>query len=96
MNEIDLPRLEVVQLLPDYFDYTRGDPVPDDLVGSVIVNIGTIPVNGAVEGGGLVVDYRPHGSQEIRRIVLAFNDCGMWVSYTRRLTLPSDPGASPE
>jgi hypothetical protein len=52
--------------------------VPDDLLGATIVNVGTFRDRSLVEGGGLVIDYRPTGG-ETQRLVLAFDETAMWV-----------------
>jgi hypothetical protein len=70
---------EILPNLPDRFHPDRGDEFPEDLLGSTIVRIGTIAEQGLVEGGGLVIDYRPAGSEAAKRLVLAFNDLGMWI-----------------
>lgn len=68
---------------PDYFDSVRGESIPADLIGATIVDIGTPEDRtDAAEGGGLVIDYRPARSSEVKRVLLAFNDCGMWQEST--------------
>jgi hypothetical protein len=32
-----------------------------------------------IEGGGLVIGFIPAGATAPRRVVLAFNECRMWV-----------------
>jgi hypothetical protein len=58
------------------------------MLDSTLVRFGTIPSQrtergGRIEGGGLVLEYRPHGSRETKRIVFAFNDEGMWVESVK-------------
>jgi hypothetical protein len=87
---VDLAKVEVVPVLPDCLDTGRGEELPDDFEGAVIVRFGTIPEPRALEGGGLVIDYRKADSDEVRRVVFAFNDEGMWVAYRGRSeTYPS-------
>ena len=78
---IDFSTLRVFPLLPNYFHFEQGNPLPKGLVGSIIVRMGTIPASGEVEGGGLVIDYRRPGSKKTRRVVLAFNELAMWVEH---------------
>jgi hypothetical protein len=60
--------------------YGRGKAVPEELLGATIVAIGTmdISVEDQPEGGGLVIDYTPKDSSDVRRITLAFTETGMW------------------
>jgi hypothetical protein len=51
----------------------------EGLSGATIISFGAAPKGSDVEGGGLVVDYRRSGSEMVQRIVLAFNENGMWV-----------------
>jgi len=67
----------VIPNLPDRFHPTEGDKFPADLIGSEIVNFGTTKER--VEGGGLVIDYKPDGSDQTKRLYLGFNDLGMWI-----------------
>ena len=53
--------------------------MPRDLTGATIVQLGTIEDGDLLEGGGLVVDYRPPGTERVRRIVFEFNEAGMWI-----------------
>lgn len=73
---IDYSNVEIIPVLPDYFGSERGDAIPPDIIGSEIVNFGTI-AESAVEGGGLFIDYKVAG--QIRRVVLAFSELGMWI-----------------
>lgn len=67
----------LVQKLPDIFG--RNHSVPEGLVGAIIVKIGTLSDSRLVEGGGLVIDYRPVASHAVHRIVIGSNDVAMWV-----------------
>ncbi len=71
---------EITDRLPNYFHPGRGGRIPDGLVGATIVRMGTFTEQGKVEGGGLVIDYRPPDSREVRRAVFAFNELGMWLA----------------
>lgn len=84
VNAVDLSSAELVPNLPDYFRPREGDPIPADLIGAEIVAMGTLPDRGSVEGGGLVIDYRPAGTDAPRRVVFAFNELGMWVVFPHR------------
>jgi hypothetical protein len=68
----------VLPTLPSYFSSSPGDAVPSDLIGARIVAFGAAD-GGDFEGGGLVIDYAPSSGAGVERIVLAFNECGMWI-----------------
>jgi hypothetical protein len=76
VNKETLRAADVVGQLPDING--RGDKLPHGLEGATIIRIGTLRDWSAVEGGGLIIDYRPSGSEELRRVVLGFNELGMW------------------
>jgi hypothetical protein len=76
----DLSAAAVIPRLPDAFDSARrGDAIPPDIIGATILSFGAAPSELHLEGGGLIVDYIPKGATEANRLVLAFNDCGMWI-----------------
>ncbi len=77
-----LQSAKTVNMLPHVF--RRNAPVPSSLVGATIVGIGTFADAGLVEGGGLVIDYRPADSVDTKRLVLGFNDEAMWVEAESR------------
>jgi hypothetical protein len=68
---------QIIPKLPDRFHPTEGDAFPAELIKAKIVRFGTTEER--VEGGGLVIDYRPCGSNEVRRLHLGFNELGMWI-----------------
>jgi hypothetical protein len=72
--------------LPHSFNPNEGAEVPPDLIGATIVDVGT--TNERIEGGGLVLDYRPENKDRICRLILAFNELGMWVH--RKAILDAD------
>jgi hypothetical protein len=80
MNDAESDRAarKIIPKLPDYFRLEEGDKFPADLIESEIVGFGTIN-EAHVEGGGLVIDYKPRGSAQIQRLHLAFNELGMWI-----------------
>lgn len=80
MKTIDFERAKVVPYLPAIVAQGR-DAIPSDLVGAEIVALGTFARARDVEGGGLVIDYRKNGEQQVRRIVLGFTELGMWVEF---------------
>ena len=73
----------LIPRLPDSFNPNRGTEVPTDLICATIVAIGTIDEQ--IEGGGLVLDYQPQKANRVYRLVLAFNELGMWIH--RKATL---------
>ena len=80
----------IIPRWPNLLDSQRGNAVPDELTGATIVAIGTMDFyreDDRPEGGGLVIDYTPKGESDVRRIILAFTELGMW-----RHPLPSPDG----
>jgi hypothetical protein len=76
----DLSSASVIPRLPDWRDSARrGDTFPPDIIGATIIHFGAAPTECGLEGGGLIIDYVPHGDSESKRLVLAFNELGMWV-----------------
>ena len=65
-------------MLPHLFG--RNEAIPLGLIGATILQVGTYEDSNLVETGGLVIDYRPAGTSEARRVVFAFNDVAMWVA----------------
>ena len=76
----------IIPRLPHSFDPNRGTEVPADLIGATIVALGT--TNERIEGGGLILDYRPQKKNRVCRLVFAFNELGMWIH--RKATLDAD------
>lgn len=75
----DFANASVIPRLPDWRDSERrGEPLPPDLVGARIVRFGAAPKRFDLEGGGLIIDYIPKGRRGAKRLVLAFNELGMW------------------
>ena len=73
--------LEVVTAFPDSLHGAIEDAeVFRRLAGAEIIRIGA-PSKGDFEGGGLIIDYRLHGFAEIHRLILSFNELGMWVTW---------------
>jgi hypothetical protein len=79
MRDRNYRQIEIEPCLPARNAHHRTEPIPPGLVGATIVDIGAAPEQLDVEGGGLVIDYRPQGSDVVRRLVLAFNEIAMWV-----------------
>ena len=80
MKTMNFEGAKVVPFLPATVGRER-DAIPSDLVGAEIIAFGTLASANAVEGGGLVIDYRPKGERGVRRIVLGFTELGMWVEF---------------
>jgi hypothetical protein len=85
-----LATLEVLPRLPNRFQPEDGDRVPRGLVGAKVLRFGTVSKDEAatvapsLEGGGLVIDYIRDGDRFPSRVVLEFNELGMWVAYQGR------------
>lgn len=76
----------LIPKLPHSFNPNRGGEVRGDLIGATIVAVGTSDEQ--VEGGGLILDYRPQKKNRVCRLILAFNELGMWIH--RKATLDAD------
>lgn len=91
-----LETAEIIHNFPDEFDpsynmQSSGANVTKNLIGSKIIGFGFSP-GIDVEGGGLIVDYIPEGCDKQHRIVLGFNELGMWVEW--QCEKPTPAGAS--
>jgi hypothetical protein len=80
----NIENLPVVPRLPNYRGSAYGKAVPRELRGAEIMRFGTVD-EVDLEGGGLVIDYRTKNSATTKRIVLSFNELGMWVAFRRAL-----------
>jgi hypothetical protein len=93
----DLRRLQVIPRLPNRSEPNGGGCLPGGLVGARILRFGTVDPGGAgatgqsPEGGGLVIDYLPEDHGAPSRVVLAFNELGMWVAYQGEFADPAPP-----
>jgi hypothetical protein len=67
---------EVIPKFPHVFG--RGEDVPVDLIGATILQMGTIGKK--IESGEFVINYRAAGQNRVKRLVLLFNERGMWAS----------------
>jgi hypothetical protein len=67
---------KTVRKWANYFNSSEGGVVPADLIG--VADIGAYQGENKPEGGGLVIEYQPAHSNDKKRIVLAFNESGMW------------------
>jgi hypothetical protein len=63
--------------LPDFFHPHDGDEIPAQLSGATIIGFGTSEER--IEGGGLVIDYKSKNKSQVQRLVLGFNELGMWI-----------------
>lgn len=77
--DVDCGSLRVEAALP--CGPTRSEPcaVFAALKGATILAIGA-PEGADLEGGGLVIDYG-FADGVAKRLVLAFNEAGMWVEF---------------
>jgi hypothetical protein len=83
---------KVLQNLPDAFYPDSGAELPEGIIGSTIVNFGTVPAAWHAAGGGLVIDFIPDGGETVRRVVFGFNERGMWVLFPDTSRPESTPG----
>ena len=76
----DLSKTTVISRLPDWRDSARnGEAIPRDIIGATIVRLGAAPPECDIEGGGFVIDYVPKDTANTKRLILAFNELGMWI-----------------
>ena len=65
---------KITPVFPHHFH--DREAVPAEMLGATIIGIGI------VEGFGmdddLVIEYKPAGSEKSKRIVLGFDETGMW------------------
>ncbi|WP_156747709.1 hypothetical protein [Methylosinus sp. 3S-1] len=69
--------------LPDIYHPEKADHLPRDLIGATILRIGAAPREWDIEGGGLVIEYRPHGRSEAHMVVMCSTELGMWIDAAR-------------
>jgi hypothetical protein len=70
---------KIKPIFPHYFD--RNEEVPDELIGATIIAIGMADVADSNKlREELMIDYRPSGSTQTIRLMLSYDDTGMWVS----------------
>jgi len=78
---LDYEGLKIIGSLPlSRFAPEGGENLLATMVGATIVGIGSTEEEG-IEGGGLIIDYRPRNSTELRRAVFAFSEAGMWIEW---------------
>lgn len=73
-------QLEIERQWPDRL--SREQPSTDFLTGATIIQVGrpTKAEKDRLHGDEwLVIDYRPHGASEGRRVVLQFNELALWT-----------------
>lgn len=75
---------ELAKYMPEIGD-DEGDPFPKNLIGSSIVWIGLLPKS--VDRNTLVIDYRPSGDGDVRRMLLSFTDQRIWLTSAGELHL---------
>jgi hypothetical protein len=74
--------MPVAAELPPAGHYTeRAHELFMSLRGAKIVACGAPVDPAAVEGGGLIIDFIPDGSDTVRRVVFAFTELGMWIEF---------------
>ena len=86
----------IIPKLPNCLSATDGEMIPDGLVNATILAFGTLDPAANVSGGGLVIDYRPEGSLESIRAILAFDETGMWIGSVGSIDASPTPDAPPE
>lgn len=69
----------VIPELPSHH-FKMTTPYPPDLLGAELLRFGMPDTeHDRPEGGGLIVEYLPKGGTRARRMVLGFNELGMWL-----------------
>jgi hypothetical protein len=98
-KELDFSALTVVGRLPNWRGASNGRSLPDGLNGATIVRFGTISADECnlctprPQGGGLVIDYVPRGSDAITRVVLSFDETEMWTTWCEQIQPVGSGGA---
>lgn len=78
-----MSKFSILPKWPDWFDPSRGDDVPAELIGAKIITIGSpIGMKEKPEGGGLIIEYVPAHSDQKKVLILGFNELGMWVDQS--------------
>lgn len=67
--------------MPALFRPADAEAVPLELTNARLLAFGAAPSELCLEGGGLILDFLPVGEETAQRLVLAFNDEGMWAVY---------------
>ena len=81
-DEPEFSIVPIIERLPLALDReTQDDGFPIELTGARIVKIGTIDAEWIAGGGGLAIEYQPHGEQETKRIVIGFSELGAWIEF---------------
>lgn len=92
--DLDPACLTVIEALPaGWHQPEGGEEVFRRLRGAKLVQIGS-PAEEGLEGGGLVIDYMISGAETPQRLVLAFNELGMWIQAEGRVAADPTPGAT--
>lgn len=88
---LEYAKMAVIEALPlSRFAPQGGEELLHSMAGASIVQIGSTDEDG-IEGGGLIIDYMPWGTSEVKRVVFAFNECGLWVEWEGSVRLASSP-----
>lgn len=66
---------EIVPKLPNLHEH--GESLPSDLFGATLLQIGTAAND--TDSGELIIEYKPLNQSTPRRLVLLFDDRGMWI-----------------
>ncbi len=64
-------------------DYPSEQSPPKDLINATIVRMGQLDME-YIEGG-LCIDYIPESNDIVKRLVLGYNELGIWVQYNENL-----------
>lgn len=67
----------VSPVFPNRFGTSNSDPIPEGLIGSTIVQMGTIIRDDTRPF--LMIEFRPSGSESTRELILSFNDAAIWI-----------------
>ena len=87
----DFALMVITNRLPARYRPEESEPFPPSLIGATIIRLGSPTDSQLIEGGGLVVDYRPAGSSEVHRLVLSLTELGAEVVYQGPCAMPPTP-----
>lgn len=78
-------------VLPVFYNWLgKNEHVPQDLIGSTILRMGTFPSTRRDFKSELIIDYMPIGSNSPRRIVLGFSEYSMHVKLNEEARCKSE------
>lgn len=85
-----MPVLEITNLWFDREHAELGEPVLPELIGAKIKAIGAPCFPNATECGVLAIEYVPARSNQVKRLVLAFDALRMWALSSDQIAVANE------